>query len=57
MDTNTTNKGKRDEIIKTFLLKINMQTESRKRGWGYSVPRAHASSSWKELSYSAFFTS
>jgi hypothetical protein len=24
MDMNTLNKGKRDEIIKTFLLKINM---------------------------------
>jgi hypothetical protein len=31
MDTNTTNKGKRDEI-KDILLKINMQTESRKKG-------------------------
>jgi hypothetical protein len=55
MGTNTTNKGKRDEI-KDILLKINMQTESRKKGV-YSVPRAHVSSLWKELSYSAFFAS
>ena len=34
MDTNTLNNGERDEVIKEMLLKINMQTESKKkRGW------------------------
>jgi hypothetical protein len=46
MDTNMLNKGKRDEIIKKFLLKINMYTESfkkvyvwKKRGGGNAVPQ------------------
>jgi len=48
MDTNTINEGKRDEIIKKFLLKINMLTESARVS--YFIKKSNS----KSIIYAAY---